>query len=117
MHKSNPSDDWRYDNLKCLQGRTFRYAKYKAPTSDWNHDHCNGCWATFAEFDGTDIFHDGYVSAKPYEPAPEPEFIIQAKKQGMHCIPAPVVDGFTLHWVCAQCFEDFRSALRLKLEP
>jgi len=117
LNTTNPTADWRYDNLKHLRGATFRYAKYKAPTSDWDHDHCKGCWAKFAEFDGPDILHEGYVSAKPYEPTPESEFIIRARKEGKRVIPKPAVDGFTLHWVCPLCFEDFRGVLGLRLEP
>jgi hypothetical protein len=112
----NSIADWRYDNLKYLQGAVFRYAKYKAPTIDWDHDHCNGCWAKFAEFDSTDTLHEGYVSAKPYEPAPEPEFITLAKEQGKRPISQPVLDGFTLQWLCPRCFDDFRGALGFRLE-
>jgi hypothetical protein len=113
----NSIADWRYENVKHLQGAVFRYAKYKAPTIDWDHDHCNGCWAKFAEFDDTDILHEGYVSAKPYEPTPEPEFITQARQKGKHPISQPVLDGFTLQWLCPGCFDDFREVLGFRLEP
>ena len=109
--------DWRYDNVKHLKGAIFRHTKYRAPTIDWDHDHCDGFWAKFAEFDGKDILHEGYVSARPYEPGPEPEFIIQARNQGKQPISEPVVDGFTMRWLCARCFEDFRCALGFGLEP
>ena len=112
----NSIADWRYENAKRLQGATFRYSKYKAPTIDWDHDHCNGCWAKFAEFDDTDVLHEGYVSAKSYEPTPEPEFITQARQQGKHPISQPVLDGFTLQWLCPRCFDDFRGILGFRLE-
>jgi hypothetical protein len=112
----NSIADWRYDNLKYLQGAVFRYAKYKAPTIEWDHDHCNGCWVTFSELDGTGVLHEGYVSSKPYEPTPEPEFITQAREQGKRPISQPVLDGLTLQWLCPRCFDDFRGALGFRLE-
>ena len=110
------STDWRFDRLKWLQGCTFRLVKYHAPSDDWDHDHCNGCWAKFADFHGPDILHEGYVYTKPYEEGPEPEFITQCRQQGMHCVPQPAVDGLELQWVCPRCFEDFRELLGFRLE-
>jgi hypothetical protein len=51
--------------LKDYQGATFRCTKYTAPCEDWTRDHCAGCWATFAEYDGPDILHEAYVTAVP----------------------------------------------------
>jgi hypothetical protein len=109
------AEDWRYDSLKSLQGATFRFAKYRAPSDEWDHDHCTGCWAKFADFDGPDILHEGYVHAEPYEPKPEPEFITESKEMGMRCIPAPSVNGCKLHWVCSSCFNDFRDEFGFNL--
>ena len=111
------SADWRFDRMKWLEGRTFRLLEYQAPTIDWDHDHCSGCWAKFADFDGPHILHKGYVYAEPYKEGPEPEIITQCKEKGMRCIPQPAVNGFELHWVCPQCFEDFRDLLGLGLKP
>jgi hypothetical protein len=114
----NPhSADWRYDRLKWLQGCTFRFLEYHAPSKEWDHDHCAGCWAKFADFDGPDILRKGFVYAEPYEVGPEPGFITQLMEEGMRCIPQSAVDGFELHWICPQCFEDFRVLLRLSLKP
>jgi hypothetical protein len=110
------STDWRYDNIQHLHGATFRLAQYKAPSADWDHDHCKGCWATFADFDGTGILHEGYVTASPDEGAPEPEFITRCKERGMACVPQPTVNGALLHWVCPECFEGFRRELGFQLE-
>ena len=85
--------DWRYDNIEYLQGATFRLAKYKAPSADWDHDHCSGCWAKFADFDGTDILHEGYFAACPDKETSEPEFVSRCTDQGMACIQQPTVNG------------------------
>ena len=108
--------DWRYRKLQYLRGATFRLVKYQAPSADWDHDHCSGCWAKFADFDGTDILHEGYVAASPHEGKPEPDFISRCKDQGMTCVPQPTVNGVLLHWVCPECFETFRQELGFQLE-
>jgi hypothetical protein len=111
------SSDWRFDRLKNLRGKTFRYIKYRSPSQEWSHDHCEGCWAKFAEYNGPDILHEGYAHARPYEERPEPEFITKCKEQGMRCLPRPPVEGYEFLWVCPQCFEDFRELLVFRLEP
>lgn len=109
-------DDCRYDSLKRHQGATFCFAKYEAPSENWDHDHCIGCWTKFADFGGPDVLHEGYVHREAYEPKPEPEFISQSIEAGMRCIPAPLLMGYKLHWLCAECFNDFQEALGFSLE-
>jgi len=36
-------------SLSHYRGFVFRWQIYKALTPDWDHDHCKGCWARFAE--------------------------------------------------------------------
>lgn len=107
--------DWRYNNIKHMREAVFRFAEYKAPSDDWDHDHCNGCWAKFAEFDAPDVLHSGYVAAIPHKDTSEPDLIKEWKKEGMRCIRQPAVDGYTLQWVCEPCFRDFRDLLGFKL--
>jgi len=109
------AEDWRYDNLKHLQGATFRFTTYEASTNDSDHDHCRGCWAKFADFEGPDILHEGYVHAKPFEPRPESEFVTECSARGMRCIPQPLLKGCQLNWLCSQCFNDFRESLGFSL--
>jgi hypothetical protein len=111
------SDDWRYDRLKWLQGCSFRLLTYHAPSEEWDHDHCAGCWAKFADLEGPDILHEGFVYAKPHEVRPTPEFIEECIKEGMHCIQMPAVQGEDLHWVCPECFAEFQGVLDLKVTP
>ncbi|HET6934857.1 MAG TPA: hypothetical protein VFI72_08460 [Candidatus Angelobacter sp.] len=110
------SNDWRIDRLKSLQGMTFRFAEYCLPSQGWDHDHCEGCWAKFAEYDGPDVLHKGYVHIKLYEEGPEPEFITKCKEQGMRVFRQPAVEGSQSSWVCPACFEDFRELLNFTLE-
>lgn len=108
--------DWRFDNLERLQSASFRLTAYTSPGEEWDHDHCEGCWAKFADSDGPDLLHEGYCHAERFEIAPEPDLVKGAKKQGMRVVAQPSVDGSRLHWVCPECFQTFREALDFKLE-
>jgi hypothetical protein len=44
------SDDWRIQSQeRYLQGASLVRKQYKAPRADWDHDHCEFCWAKFSE--------------------------------------------------------------------
>ena len=88
--------------LKDYQGATFRFTKYTAPSEHWRYDHCAGCWAKFAEYDGQDILHEAYVATVDYNETPDE--------------PQPFVDGTTLVFVCARCFNKCRGPLDFRVE-
>jgi len=54
--------DWRADNAKRTRGAVVRFQKYTPPKPDWDHDHCEGCWAKFMESDSPDVLSEGYVT-------------------------------------------------------
>jgi len=54
--------DWRTDNAKRTRGAAVRFQKYTAPRPDWDHDHCEGCWAKFMESASPEILTEGYVT-------------------------------------------------------
>lgn len=110
------STDWRLNRLKTFHGKAFRFVEYRALSPEWNHDHCEGCWAKFSDYDGPEILHEGYVYAEPHTEKPVPQFVVECREQGMRCEPQPVVDGCHLHWVCPQCFEDFRELLDFTMQ-
>jgi hypothetical protein len=103
--------EYKLTQLKPLEGLTFRLRRYQAPTPDWDHDHCYGCCAKFAEFDGSDIQHEGYFTTVPAQQSPEP------KITGLMCIQEPTPGGLAFRWVCVECFEAFREVLGFTLEP
>jgi hypothetical protein len=76
-----PQDnDWRLTGQeRYLKGKTLLKRKYRCPRPDWDHDHCEFCWAKFMEKAGADVLQDGYVTED------------------------------NQHWICAQCFADFRN--------
>jgi len=54
--------DWRIDNAKWARGAIVRFQKYTPPKPDWDHDHCEGCWAKFMEFGSSEALKEGYVT-------------------------------------------------------
>jgi hypothetical protein len=79
--------DWRIDNCKALHGAKLRRKEYRAPSKEWDHDHCAGCWATFMEIDAPDILHEGYATTVEYKL------------------------GEDYEWVCPTCFADLRAVM------
>lgn len=76
-------DDWRLRGQEnFLRGKTLHRSTYKQRSETWDHDHCAFCWAKFMERD-----YPGY--------------------------PANLHVGYTTedeyHWICEQCFCDFRD--------
>lgn len=55
-----------------------RYRR-NAVNPNWDHDHCDFCFATFMVEDHPDVLHQGYATSDEY------------------------------HWVCEKCFADFRE--------
>ena len=103
---SNEQREWI--RLEYLKGFTFECAEYTAPRADWDHDHCEGCWAKFASFDAPGILHWGYFTNRWIDKvAEEPEFIKQAREKGQKVLAKP--DSKV--WVCEACFAKFRAAL------
>lgn len=74
-------DDWRrMGQEEYLLGVELYYIKEFAPFSDtWDHEHCSFCWAKISQGEGA--LHSGYCT----------------------------VDKRRSHWICNECFEDFKN--------
>ena len=74
-------DDWRLmGQEEYLGGVALRWKKYARWNEAWDHDHCQFCWAKFAEPDHIpDALHAGYATLDNYR------------------------------WICEGCFRDFRE--------
>jgi hypothetical protein len=58
-------DDWRLTGQeRYLQGAAFQRRPYACPRLGWDHDHCEFCWAKFAEADAPEVRREGYVTAE-----------------------------------------------------
>jgi hypothetical protein len=55
-------NDWRLTfQEEYLKDATLRWAEYKAPRPDWDHDHCEFCWDKFMQ-GRTDTLTEGYAT-------------------------------------------------------
>lgn len=74
--------DWRLRGQEqYLQGVTLVRRKYRryAKNPEWDHDHCEFCFAKFMVEDLAAALHEGYATLDDY------------------------------HWICGTCFEEFRE--------
>jgi hypothetical protein len=78
------TNDWRlHGRTNHLQNAVMVWKTYQPAGETKTHDHCEFCWRKFVEGDGSDGLHRGYCTEDEY------------------------------HWVCPQCFEDFKELLGL----
>ena len=71
-----------------LTGRSLRHAAWSTVRVDWDHDHCEFCSAKiWSRASGDDEFDRGYVTAD------------------------------NDHWICEQCFADFRDRFNWTVVP
>jgi hypothetical protein len=89
---ADPDKQWRIDNAEHLRGVRLKLQAYVQWRDDWDHDHCAGCWAKFAMFEGPDILHQGYATMSDYP------------------------KGERYAWVCASCVADLREDMGWVLE-
>ncbi len=55
-------DDWRLlrGQEDYLSGKTLYFRKWKAPSEELDHDHCEFCWDKFSDY--PDTLHEGYTT-------------------------------------------------------
>jgi len=78
-------EDWRIDSAKWTRGAVLHFRKYTRYREDWDHDHCEGCWAKFMESGSPEILTEGYVTDDNYR------------------------------WICPKCFQDLKEEMGWKL--
>jgi hypothetical protein len=91
MSSNEESKKEKAERLEALRALTFQFAEYAAPSTEWDHDHCEGCWAKFASFNVPDILHSGYFAFVDNgdDPAIETEIIQQARESGRKAMAKP----------------------------
>lgn len=77
--------DWRIDNAKWTRGAVLHFRKYAAYREGWEHDHCEACWAKFAESGSPETLSEGYVTDDNYR------------------------------WICPSCFQDLKEDMGWRL--
>jgi hypothetical protein len=84
-------EDWRLmGQERFLQGAAFRHKPYRAWRDDWEHDHCAFCTRELVE--------KGASSDDP-----------DAQTEGYAAIGRGPRGEDDYHWVCDDCFGDFRD--------
>lgn len=115
------AEEWKQIKLEWLEhlrGLSFELADYKAPSADYDHDHCEGCGAAFAEFEGKAVQRTGYfatVAVGPPSPA-DAELLEEGRKLGFTIQEQTAGGGTRREWVCKKCFEEFREALAWQIK-
>jgi hypothetical protein len=82
-------DDWRLmGQERYLQRAVLTHRKYRRYPLDpnWDHDHCEFCFAKFMLEDYPNVLHEGYCTEDEY------------------------------WWICAPCFRDFRERFQWQLK-
>ena len=103
-------------NLKPYQGSVFRWESWKRLSPGWDHDHCGGCWARFA--DNPDdweekVYNEGWLTVFAVNPnTTTPDF-----GPGTRYVPAPTPRDFLRMWLCPECFEAGRQELGFIVDP
>lgn len=80
---ASPENEWKIENASHLKGVRLHFRRYTQWSESWDHDHCAACWATFAEFEGLDIQHEGYAAYHLKDACYE--------------------------WICQACFDDLKG--------
>ena len=108
--------------LSRYRGFVFRWQRYKELSPQWNHDHCSGCWACFAERPEEwqdQVYTEGWVTLWPVAVTAEEEAeaVSAFLTAGKTLVPSPKLNGFQLDWLCPKCFEVAREQLGFVIDP
>ncbi len=82
-------NDWRLcGQERFLFGVNLRWSQWTSPESNpaWDHDHCEFCWKTFMSSESPEVERAGYTTDN------------------------------RKHWICPDCFEDFKTRFQWKIE-
>jgi hypothetical protein len=99
------SDDWRLCfEADWMYGAQLHFRGYKAPSDEWDHDHCSLCWAKFTEDERPDTHSEGYVLEDDC-----PDLMPPREEKAARRARAVVVSPTCDEWICRTCFDDFRE--------
>ncbi len=72
---------------RFLMRKTLYKIRFIKLSDKWDHEHCEFCWARFSDY--KEDLHEGYCT----EPS----------------------NSSTAHWICPECYNDFKSDFQWKL--
>lgn len=114
-------EDWRLRGQSSyLHGATLLKKRYHAWSEDWEHDHCEVCWAKFMDpefspehrqfiHDNPDVLTEGYA-VQDRAPDPSGDVVmgrIFADDQQAIQPKVPRESRADYWWVCPGCVKDF----------
>jgi hypothetical protein len=92
------ADDWRLTNQEnYLTGVTLQWSRWTQRRPDWDHDHCEFCFAKFME-------------------APEPETLKLIEADDSEILQWGYTTSDRYRWICETCFQDFRDRFGWQVE-
>jgi hypothetical protein len=107
-------EDWRLIHEEdWMHGAHLHFRRYKAPSEDWTHDHCELCRAKFSQNDQIDALREGYVSEIDSSTSILPVEERTTFLDGYRVVASPD----TACWICPTCFEDFRERFGWSAKP
>src|ERR1700730_8632922 len=104
------TNDHLHKLLSHYRGFVFRWQHYRMLRSDWDHDHCRGCRARFAERPDEwldTVAAEGWVTLWPTLNTDESE-VASPAPTGYRSIASPKLSGHQLDWLCPECFKSCR---------
>lgn len=116
------SEDWRLQGQESyLKGATLVRKRYRTRSDEWEHDHCEFCWAEFMDPDYSPEHREFVKKANPH--VLTEGYAVQARDPGPSSAGVMgrtyVDDPTTIHpkpasadtseywWICPTCAQDF----------
>jgi hypothetical protein len=96
------ADDWRRRGQDAYLHRArLTWRRYQALSTEWEHEHCDFCWAKFLDADYADIHREQLEADPEIQPG-------YTEAPGGQVPPGQ-------HWICKKCFEDFHAEFEWEL--
>ena len=78
-------DDWGITNQESfLMEKELYHIAFVKYSDQWDHEHCEFCWARFSDFEGD--LHEGYCTESS--------------------------NTKEAHWICPECYDDFKERFK-----
>ena len=98
------SDGRRRGQEEYLRGARLTWRRYQAMSAQWEHEHCDFCWATFLDANYSPK-HGELMEADP-----------EVLPGGYTEAPGGAEPAWE-HWICPACFADFREEFEWVVVP
>ena len=98
------TDDWRLSGQeRYLTGVSLQWADWHPPRPEWDHDHCEFCWAKFVD----PAFSEWHARVAREDP--------KVLTEGYATLGTGPAGQDDYHWICDACFADFRTRFKWRV--